>query len=368
MHGWDILLIISIFLQLITIQRPYHTTMQLKMEAIKGLKSSVVSPLQLMVQDPSEILNGEEKLDLPVTQLEAMADAFQERLIQTGKVEDRQLRNRPVPQSFQGNDAVDVLVKLLQGDHPNVTRAQAVQVGNEIQDKFHFFVNNRSTKTHSIPLRDSEQELYQFDHNLPIQVYQMRKQYPSNWDKVTLLENRVPLGDHNGLLKVHSNSFLAKEAVDVLMEAKLVKSRGEAVRMIRKLNEKVCCCRMADHPGNDGSKFADDNTLYRFVPKEQRIQPLHTANHRQRSKVRSSSPSRDLKLRDKSATRDHHKGATQSSSSKSTKIRKSSSSPSFSLAKDAAYFKSRAQGVRDRLDAHRHKRGLSPISTANETW
>lgn len=285
-------------------------------------------------------------LELPDVQLEALADAFQEMLFKTGKVQDRQLRNRPVPQSFQGNHAVDVLHKLLleQSGLNEISRNQAVRVGRKIQTQFHFFVHNLSTAKKHYPLQDCDHDLYQFDHNLPMQVYKVRKQYPSLWDKVTLLENRVPLKDHRGLVKVHNNCFLAKEAVDVLMQVKLVKSRKEAVHMIQKLNEKVYCCRLADHPGNDGTNFQDDTQLYRFVPKEERIKPPPT-------RTRSHSPARKHNKKLDSSMQD-----VSSKSHHSHRRRDRANSP----AKDAAYFQNRAQGVRDRLDQHRQERAQSP--------
>lgn len=314
-------------------------------------------------------LAGTVPLGLPPFQLEALADGFQEVLIQQNLVQDRPgagIGSKVISKCFTGKDAVDVLLALVQDQSGlvEVTRNQAIQVGREMQHQFHFFshVKHKHTRNN---LQDSAEELYHFEHNLPMQVYSMKKQYPSVWDRATLLENRVTTGDHKVLLKQHHDCFLAKEAVDALMEVKLVRSRAEAVHLIRKMNEKVNCCRMVDHPGNDGTNFRDDNTLFRFVPKEER----HPRT-RSKSPARSKSPRRTgskegggIPLRRQKTAEG---GVPGERPSPIARARSDERGRSCSPTKDKAYFQDRVAGLRHKLDEARQEKAAAAAAAAKK--
>lgn len=308
----------------------------------KSTSTSTTSNTAINTNDESST-----PLQLQPVQLEAIADALQEQLIKEGRVHDHEHKSRTITKAFCGSDAVSCLLGLLkdQLSSSEVTHAQALQVGRDIQKQFHFFSHSKTTSSKSYDFLDSDSDLYQFKNNLPMQVHTVKKKYPSMWDKVRVLEENIQLSSHKGIVKTHHDCFIAKEAVTVLMGLKLVRSTGEAVHLIRKMNEKVHCCRLVDHPGNDGSNFRDDNSLYRFFAPEDRVpEPMKKGSPHSKDKSSKKSSMRRIRSTDSLAS-------TRSSASTSASIR---SSPSCT--KDAKYSKKQARSLRRQLDIYRNDR------------
>lgn len=241
-------------------------------------------------------------------QLEAMAEILQAQLIEQQLIQDRSTLLKSVPQSFLGKDAVTILQKawteiLKQGGDDDygdddddieiesatalaspLTREEALEKGRKIAGTFKLF---RHATSETTELQDSDKEFYVLDHNLPSQVRRVKNKHKTYWDKMRLLEANVEVKDRKHMFRVFPQCFIAKEAVDVCMDLKLVKSRGEAVHLVNKLNQKVFCCEhvCAEH------EFKDDYLFFRFIPKSQRM-PEPGKNPARRS--RSKSPQRSL--------------------------------------------------------------------------
>ena len=98
-----------------------------------------------------------------------------------------------------------------------------MEQGNLIMAEYKFFQHVQGDK----PLLYSSSDLYRFDHNLPCQVQRVKSQYGSHWDKVRLLEQHIPCQDRRYLFRIFPNCFVAREAIDIMMELKLVRSRGD---------------------------------------------------------------------------------------------------------------------------------------------
>ena len=299
-------------------------------------------------------------LELEDVKLEAFAETLQEQLHKKRLVQDRHFRSRTVPQAFIGKDAVTILLELLESDESivseaiTVTREQALQVGRDIEKKFHFFCHvknhakiSKRTKSKDC-LQDNDKEMYQFKDNLPMQVYKVKQKYPSVWNKVSLLEEHLELTTHKGTIRQHKECFMAKRAVDVLMILKLVKSRREAVHLLNKMNEKVSCFVpvLALMAGGGVTELGDDDQLYRFTPKADRVaEPVRKSTSGRRSST-SSKQSKSPVRRNVSV------GSNQSPTEKSHGK------------KDQDYFKNRALGVRNRLDIYRDQRGGGAATVA----
>jgi Domain found in Dishevelled, Egl-10, and Pleckstrin (DEP) len=253
--------------------------------------------------------------------LEKLAEGFEERLVTAGLVQDRKtLLQKVISKCFVGKDAVTLIQSILQAEcdlclddtisnsngrssNAVVSRADAVEKGRAMMQELNFFRRvSTCTATESSSrantLEDSDTALYRFHHNLPSQVRRMKKKYPSYWDKMRLLEQSVPCQDRRHMFRVFPDCFVASEAVDALMELKLVKSRNEAVHLIDKLNQKVFCCQhvCSEH------EFKDDYLFFRFVPENERMpepasRPQQQGKSLNRSFTRGSrgkSPNRSL--------------------------------------------------------------------------
>ena len=231
-------------------------------------------------------------------QLEALAEILQAQLIEQKLIQNRSALLKTVPQAFLGKDAVTILQTawtdiLKQGEYDDepttqatpLTREEALEKGNEIVKHFKMF---RHATCETTELKDSDTEYYVLDHNLPSQVHRVKNKHKSYWDKMRLLEANVEVKDRKHMFRVFPQCFIATEAVDACMNLKLVKSRGEAVHLIKKLNQKVHC---ADHVCNE-HEFKDEHLFFRFVPKSQRIPDPGTIDRAVRR--RSKSPQRSL--------------------------------------------------------------------------
>eukprot|EP00797_Seminavis_robusta_P017800 Sro2663_g334050.2 (236) ;mRNA; r:5901-6608 len=104
-----------------------------------------------------------------------------------------------------------------------------------------------------------------------------------------LFEENVDLQDRRHMFRVFPDCFIAREAVDMLMNLKIVRSRNEAVHLVRKLNQKVFCCQHVcmEHD------FEDEYLFFRLVPKNERMPaPIRPTTRRHRGK----SPKRSLSI------------------------------------------------------------------------
>jgi len=210
---------------------------------------------------------------------ESIAEAFQERLFKKNLVEDHTDRLNPLkthPRSFLGNDAVTALLHVLEkqqkkthkkkDNHKSeISREDALNFGRKIAKEFHFFVHCGGD--FSVQLQDSETELYQFHYNLPCQVLAMKQKHPSLWDKLALLESHVEIKERRQMFKVYENCFVAQEAVDSLVQLRLVKSRKEAVFLANRMNQRIGFCHhITDHEQD----FEDACLFFHMKPKSER--------------------------------------------------------------------------------------------------
>ena len=69
------------------------------------------------------------------------------------------------------------------------------------------------------------------------------------------------------MLRKFPQCFIARNLVDIVMKLKLARSRRESVHLIRKLNQKVFCCKHVciEH------EFQDEYLFFRFIPASQRM-------------------------------------------------------------------------------------------------
>ena len=271
--------------------------------------------------------------------LEEFAQDFQTRLIRNGYLQDRKSGlTKTVPNCFTGKDAVSLLVTILQEEEelleeersrsslalfpdeessdeeeedvshsrtavsPEERRMEALAMGRDIAATFQLFVHatkdpktstgvlGETTVTEAV-LEDSDREYYQFHHNLPTAVKRTKAKYPSYWDKMRFLEEHLEVQDRRHLLRVFPNCFVASEAIDVLMDKKMVGSRGEAVHLIKKLNQKVHCCEHVTHDHD----FRDAPLFFRFVPLEERMMEPVSGHTNKHNKNHNSSGSTELK-------------------------------------------------------------------------
>ena len=331
----------------------------------------------------SQVETSSEESEAPVRsmQLEAFAEELHERLVKDKLLKDRKHGSKYLYDSFTGRDAVTVLREILRDENCGIpaTREYALQVGRDIAAEFQYFAFARKSKK-SAPavmiLEDNNSDLYQFQNNLPTQVHKMKKEYPSMWDKVRLMQSKVRVGDHAGIVRSYANSFVAQEAVDCLMELKLVKSRREAVHLVRKMNEKVGCCRHVSLP--ETTKFADDDQIFKFIPVgEQTPRPAKSLSPKRskssRQLIKGSKSSRQLIkgldkfnvsfMNDTSGKSDPI-SETASVAVKTVRTAKTTASEASRKSKDPAYFKTRAADIRSRLNVHRNTRSTPTATTA----
>ena len=328
------------------------------------LSKSRTSNWRLASSEVTELKKAE---PLELFKLEAIAEAFQDRLLTDNIVHDPILGTRTICRSFLGKDAVSVLVEVLKNSttgEAEVTRERALVVGRKIAEEFRLFAHHASSggKDASLVLQDNK-EIYFFQNNLPIQVHKMKKQYPSPWDRVKLVEEHIQVKDHKGLLRVYQNCFVASEAVDVLMELKLVRSRGEGVHMMQKMNEKVNFFKPAN--AMDPSEFKDDKYMYlTFVPKEFRNPEPKTARKTAVSPKKSSSrswlrQSKSTELESSTSLSPNLPPRTKSLETDGSVRSCRTYSP-----KDKSYFEDRARCIRGRLDELRREKRSATTSAA----
>ncbi|CAB9503821.1 unknown protein [Seminavis robusta] len=305
--------------------------------------------------------------------LEVLAETMEEKMFRANLVHDHFHMLRQVPRSFFGSDVVTMLRAILQmqdDSTPFITRDQALQVGRQIETEFQFF-SHVDNHTHSKKkkknkkegtikiLQDSNKDLYQFHHNLPVQVHKTKKKYPGLWDKAHFLEAHLEFNAQQqeqwGLVTmrktIHQNGFVAKEAVDCLMDHKMVRSRGEAVYVMNKLIERIHFCRAFQKSGNN--EFQDDCQIYQLIPLDQRNPEPKMRSTRKPRKTESLSLSPRPKKRD-----------TAFSSIDESLRTASSSGSSKAIIKDKAYFKDRVSIVRSGVSAYHAQRKAMVPKTA----
>jgi len=311
--------------------------------------------------------NNDIVLSLPANQLEGLAKEMLERLTTSKLIQNHRLGKKQLLDSFTGEDAVTVLRGIMEEENivVLVTREQALQVGRDIAETFQFFVhgNPKKASTPEALLEDTARDIFVFKNNLPSQALQTQKAYPTYFDKVRLMQSKVKLGVNVETGKTYDESFVAREAVDTLMKIKLVKSRKEAVHMVRKMNEKVNCCH---HVSKPETKFSDNDQVYQFVPLDevkQNLSPKKTKTTKVKGikkidEMNSSLPEKNTA--DLSA--DSTKNSDGSSTNKKSKTVKSVSvRTASSQRKDKSYYQDRALDVRSRLNKHRD--GCKILST-----
>jgi Domain found in Dishevelled, Egl-10, and Pleckstrin (DEP) len=214
-------------------------------------------------------------------ELEQLAAAFEKTVKEEGLVKPHPCKRRmsvnlnlsvslhgtsasPSTKTFSGQDAVTVLHSLMECE----TREAALEKGNEIMQAFRLFQHkDRAT----LPLRDSATDYYHFDCNLPSQVRKAKHQYKSYWEKAGLIEDHIELKDRRQMLDVFQDCFVAREAVDVIMNLKLVRTRTEAVHLMKKLNQKVFFC---EHVYQE-QEFKDENLWFTLIPHNERMREPH---------------------------------------------------------------------------------------------
>lgn len=168
------------------------------------------------------------------------------------------------PNSFRGDEAVETLFEIIK-DHADedeeVKQSFAIQVGRTLASEHKLFVNVSHEKK---LLEPNKKDFFVFKNNLPIQVHKAKKNYPSLWDRVKLLETHLEVKDRKTLLQTHTDCFLGKEAVDCLMDSNLAISREEAVDLLNRMNEKVKFCKNCTNPKANIMDKKDQ--FYRFTP------------------------------------------------------------------------------------------------------
>ena len=168
------------------------------------------------------------------------------------------------PNSFRGDEAVDTLLEIIK-DHADedeeVKQSFAIQVGRALASNLKLFVNvNHEKKL----LEHNKNDIYVFKNNLPIQVHKAKKNYPSLWDRVKLLETHLEVKDRKTLMQTQTDCFVGKEAVNCIMDSNLAVSREEAVSLLNRMNETVKFCKHATNPKADIMDKKDQ--FYRFTP------------------------------------------------------------------------------------------------------
>lgn len=194
--------------------------------------------------------------------LEVYGEDFKEAMIPL--LRDNSAGLTKAPNSFRGDEAVDTLLQIIRNhsdEGEEVKPAFAIQVGRAIASELKLFVNTSHEKKQ---LEVNKKEFYVFKNNLPIQVLKAKKNYPSLWDRVKLLETHLEVKDRKSLLQTQADCFVAKEAVDILMDSNLAVSREEAVGLLNRMNEKVKFCK---HATNSKTEFSDKkDQFFRFTP------------------------------------------------------------------------------------------------------
>jgi hypothetical protein len=293
--------------------------------------------------------------------LEALADTLQEQLRSANLIQDRKKAGKKIsPNCFLGCDAVTVLMNILQTERlelydesdealsqPDgpVTREEALTVGREIALAYRFFVHaDAKNGKKDLMLQDTDTDFYVFHNNLPMEVYKMKKQHPSAWDRVKVLEEHVVVKVCKGPVRIHIGCFIASEAVDVLMKLKLVRSRGEGAHAMQKMNEKVRFFKVVSH--HEMTEFKDDKTMFlQFTAKDSQVKEL-------------------LKERGRRVSHGLSQGSNHPSSGSMVRSNHSCSS-SGSVTKDNRYFKLRAKDIRDRLAVSlQQRRSYNNLSSA----
>ena len=230
--------------------------------------------------------------------LEVLAAAFQQRLQDVGAITGHKapyfgrwlptrIVSKTIPKSFTGRDAVNILQELLHEEQmndesithvrrvqPPPSRSEALEVGRAMAFEFSFFVPTNSknnSRTMFLLLEDDAKAIYQFHDNLPSCVRAVKHQHPTYWDKMRLFEDALlrqnKIQDRRHMFRLFPSCFVAREAVDVLMQLQLVKSRREAVWLVQQLNQHVHCCQhvCSEHD------FSDDYFFFRLVPACERM-------------------------------------------------------------------------------------------------
>lgn len=200
--------------------------------------------------------------------LESFAMDFRAQLNDQGLIQNRRFGLATYPDAFLGNEAVSVLVELLQDlveetpgyeDHV-VAREEALVVGQKIAERFQLFESAFVLKSMDHELSDDAFQFYKIKHNLPADVANSTNGMMLA-DYVKVIKRDVAVADRAYRLRMYRSCFVGSEAVDLMMKKCLCVSREEAVKLIRKLNKRFSCFK---HVCDSKRNFEDGLYYYRF--------------------------------------------------------------------------------------------------------
>lgn len=203
-----------------------------------------------------------------VDDLESLAMDFKGNLSGQDLVQDRRFGLAVYPGAFLGNDAVSVLVDLVQDlaeetpgyEEHKVTRAEALVVGRKMSERFQLFESAFVLKSMDHELNDNRFQFYKFKHNLPCDVVNTKHGMKAS-DYVIMLKSHVSVEDRTYRLRTYPRCFVGSQAVDVMMKERMAISRKDAVKLILKLNKKFSCFQ---HVCDEEITFDDAHYFYRF--------------------------------------------------------------------------------------------------------
>lgn len=214
-----------------------------------------------------------------VDDLESLAMDFQAAMYNKKLVKDRKFGIITYPEAFVGREAVDVLVEVLQElneEDPDdqedsaITREAALHIGRAMADQYELFESAFVLKKIDHELNDDRFQLYKWKNNLPSDVAQITY-HMSLKDKVKVLKKYVPIQDKFFRLKSYPRCFVGSDAVDVLLKHRIVVSRRDAVKLIRKMKQEFKCFYTIVSDKNNKDKSFDDGNycFYRFKMDEE---------------------------------------------------------------------------------------------------
>ncbi|CAB9504977.1 DEP domain-containing mTOR-interacting protein [Seminavis robusta] len=206
-----------------------------------------------------------------VDDLESLAMDFQVAMHERGLVKDRKFGLITYPDAFVGRDAVGVLVDVLYEMHEeeeDISRQSALMVGRAMAEHLELFESAFRLKAMDHELSDDKYHYYHWKNNVPSDVAQTTWEM-SLMDKVKVLKKYVRIQDRYYRLKMYPRCFTGTEAVDVLMKQRIVVSRRDAVKLIRKMKREYgCFFNVTDK----NQPFEDGFYFYRFKYDEDLMQ------------------------------------------------------------------------------------------------
>lgn len=203
-----------------------------------------------------------------VDDLESLALDFRAMLSEQGLIHNRRFGLATYPDAFKGSEAVSILVELLQEileetagyeDHI-VAREEALIVGQKIAKRYQLFDSAFVLKSMDHELCDDPFQFYKMKHNLPADVANTTNGMMLA-DYVKVMKRYMSVEDRVYRLKKYRSCFVGSEAVDMFMKQRLVVSREDAIKLIRKLNKRFSCFK---HVCDKNRDFEDGLYYYRF--------------------------------------------------------------------------------------------------------